>query len=107
MTRSDKWKQRPTVLRYRAFADELRYNAGLWKMPRAGIFLQFYIPMPRTWTKKDKARYDGEPHMDKPDIDNLIKAFFDALHTEDKTIWDIRASKRWATEGRIEVWETE
>ena len=45
----------------------------------------------------------GKPHQSKPDIDNLIKAFLDALLDDDAHVWDIRATKVWGTDGSIEV----
>jgi Holliday junction resolvase RusA-like endonuclease len=43
-------------------------------------------------------------HQSKPDWDNLSKAFFDGLMSEDKYIADVRVTKRWvnAEEGYIE-----
>lgn len=43
-------------------------------------------------------------HSQTPDWDNLAKAFFDALLSQDKTIADIRVTKKWVNEekGRIE-----
>ena len=43
-------------------------------------------------------------HQSKPDWDNLAKAFFDAMLSEDKEVADVRVTKRWVnkTEGWIE-----
>jgi Holliday junction resolvase RusA-like endonuclease len=44
-------------------------------------------------------------HDSVPDIDNLTKAVFDSLMSEDKAIADIRITKKWvnAESGWIEI----
>ncbi|WP_336242107.1 RusA family crossover junction endodeoxyribonuclease [Enterobacter cloacae] len=64
MTRRDKWKQRPPVMRYRM-------------------------------------AMDGQPHQQKPDLDNLKKSLLDALFEDDSHIWDARTSKVWGEIGMI------
>ena len=45
---------------------------------------------------------DKEPHQQKPDLDNLIKALFDAVNEDDSHIWDLRGvSKVWGDDGKI------
>lgn len=102
-TQSDKWKQRPAVMRYRAFADELRlkYRKDL----PDSISLKFYIPMPPSWSKKKRAEMLGKPHQQRPDVDNLCKAVMDALAKEDSGVWRIQAEKRWANVGEIDIEE--
>lgn len=100
-TRSDKWNERPCVMRYRSFADEAR-ALGI-KIPDSAATVIFSMPMPSSWSKKKKAAMSCKPHKQKPDIDNLLKALLDATMKEDCSVWDIRAMKLWATEGSIEV----
>lgn len=45
----------------------------------------------------------GQPHEQKPDIDNLVKGLLDALLKEDKGVHTIIASKSWAEHGSITV----
>ncbi|WP_372809350.1 RusA family crossover junction endodeoxyribonuclease [Litorivivens sp.] len=99
MTRSDKWKQRPAVMRYRSFKDEVRLH-GL-TVPESGAHIMFVLPMPKSWSKKRKAEMNGKPHQSKPDIDNLTKALFDAIFEDDAHIWDHRSTKVWGDEGAI------
>lgn len=66
-----------------------------FKIPVAGLHVNFYFPCPKSWSKKKKKLHHGEYHLSKPDIDNLIKGFFDALCIEDKYIANISATKRW------------
>ena len=99
-TRSDKWNQRPAVMRYRAFADECRLR-GVTVCP--GDSITFWIPMPKSWSKKKKDSMDGAPHTQKPDLDNLLKALFDAVHKDDSHIWCVMVSKLWSHEGAISI----
>lgn len=105
MTRSDKWKQRPEVLRYRAFKDEVRLNKV--SLPESGYHITFVIPMPKNWSKKKKAEMSGKPHQQKPDKDNLEKALLDAIFEDDCRIWDGRVSKIWGESGKIIIKEVE
>ncbi len=102
MTRSDKWNQRDCVMRYRSYCDALRAAWGDREVPDA-IDIVFYMPMPASWSQKKRDRMNGLPCQSKPDIDNLIKAFFDALLKDDARIWSVRASKAWSIDGGIEV----
>lgn len=101
-TRSDKWNERPCVMRYRAFADELRYKvaASGYRVGKV-LDIQFIITMPNSWSVKKKAAYNGLPHETTPDIDNLLKAFMDALMAQDKKVHTVTASKIWGIAGSI------
>jgi len=100
-TRSDKWKQRPPVLKYRAFADEVRLRGV--KLNEAYSRITFVLPMPQSWSEKKKKLMDGQPHQQVPDLDNLIKALCDAVHKQDCRIWDYHASKIWGRNGEIRI----
>lgn len=102
MTKSDRWKQRPAVLRYWDFCDSLRREVGNYEVPPT-LSLVFNVPMPKSWSKKKKAEMDGKPHQQVPDIDNYQKAFLDALCENDSYVYAIRGEKYWATSGSIEV----
>lgn len=104
MTRSDKWKERPAVMRYRTFADALREWAGEagFAPPEAGLSMTFLLPMPSSWPKKKRAAMEGQPHQQKPDKDNLEKAVWDAFFGDDSRVWHTRSvEKRWARNGAI------
>lgn len=100
-TRSDVWKQRPAVMRYRAFADELRLKHPHQLPERVSIV--FWLPMPKSWSKKEKINMCYAAHQQKPDIDNLAKSVFDALLEDDSIIYRCLLEKRWAKEGAIEI----
>ncbi len=76
-----------------------------FKLPSQGLCIKFYIPMPKTWRKWQREAMNGKLHRNKPDIDNLLKAVFDSLISEDKFIGHIgEVSKHWtdAERGWIE-----
>lgn len=98
MTRSDKWKKRDCVMRYRDFCDEAR---SLRLNFNSGDHITFVLPMPESWSVKKRKQTNGEPHRIKPDLDNLIKAVCDALYENDSAIWDFRATKIWGERGEI------
>jgi len=99
MTQRDKWMKRPCVLKYRAFKDECRlHNVHI---PENGALIEFYIPMPGSWSLKKKEEHAYLPHRQTPDIDNLLKGIFDAVLDDDSHIWSIYALKIWSYEPRI------
>ncbi len=100
MTRSDKWKQRKVVMDYRAYGDELRLLLPGYSLPDV-VRVVFYLPMPPSWSVKKRAAMNGQPHKQRPDIDNLIKGLFDHLAKEDSYIWGVEATKIWAEKGSI------
>lgn len=75
--------------------------------PAQGASITFYIPCPRTWSKKKKKLYHGVFHQNTPDLDNLLKAWNDSLLSEDKFICHYhQICKRWVDNetGWIEVY---
>ena len=102
-TRSDIWRKRPCVMKYRAFADECR--ASGMTIPSAGSHIVFIMPMPASWSIKKRRAMDGQPHQQVSDLDNLLKALLDSLFKDDSHIYDIRATKLWGYSGKIIVWK--
>lgn len=98
-TRSDVWKQRDCVMRYRRFADEARQLKI--HVPESGAWVKFYLPMPAGWSKKQRENMNGQAHQKTPDLDNLLKSLLDALFIDDQHIHDIRISKFWNETGMI------
>ena len=104
MTRADRWKKRPIVLKYWDFCNELNRQANrLNYIPGDKVSLIFFIPMAKSWSKKKREQMLGKPHKAKPDIDNLAKAFLDALLTEDSYVYSLSAEKYWSNEPSIVV----
>lgn len=101
-TQSDKWNKRPVVLKYRSFADGIRNEFRKLNLT-LGETLDciFVISMPKSWSMKKRAEMAGEPHRQRPDIDNLEKAVMDSLCEEDSHIWKHRTEKVWGEKGMI------
>ena len=100
MTQADKWKQRPCVIQYRNFCDELRAKTAGFQLSDNYSIL-FRISMPKSWSKKKRDLMRGKPHQETPDLDNLLKAVNDALLEQDKIIYQISATKLWSDIGEI------
>lgn len=100
MTRSDKWKKRPATKKYWAFCDMVRANKVKFE---SGDHVIFHIEMPKSWSEKKRFVMDRTPHMQTPDLDNLVKALGDAIYQNDCILYDYRATKRWSETGQIEI----
>jgi Holliday junction resolvase RusA-like endonuclease len=70
-------------------------------MPESNFHVTFILPMSHSWPDKKKAMMIDTPHQQKPDNDNLMKAFKDCLCEEDSNIWDYRITKLWGLSGKI------
>lgn len=73
------------------------------------VGFRFYMPIPKSWSKKEKSRMVGRPHVKKPDLDNLVKLVKDAgneiLWKDDSQIWGYAKSfKVYSTHPRIELY---
>lgn len=101
MTQRDRWKKRPSVLKYFAFRDEVKLR-GVF-VPESDSWIAFVIPMPSSWSEKKKLDMDGKPHQQSPDVDNMIKALLDAIYEDDCAVWQIGCEKRWGRTGKIVV----
>lgn len=95
MTRRDVWAKRPVVVAYRAYGDELRLRLPGYELPPS-LDIIFHLPMPPSWSAKKRQEMAGKPHQQKPDIDNLLKAFMDHLAEGDAHVYDVRARKHWS-----------
>ncbi len=102
MTRSDKWKKRPAVLKYWQFCDELRSKCGALALGNRARII-FFIGMPISWSAKTKSALNGKPHDARGDIDNMCKSVLDALFKEDKFVYSLFAEKYWAEEDAIDL----
>tara|TARA_R110000822_G_scaffold112812_4_gene243798 strand:- start:1584 stop:1970 length:387 start_codon:yes stop_codon:yes gene_type:complete len=102
MTRADTWKKRPCVTRYWAYKDELNEKIKELDIKvQDELFLEFYMPMPKSWSKKKKLDLLNKPHQQKPDIDNLVKGVMDAIFKEDSHVHTIYAKKIWSNEASM------
>jgi Holliday junction resolvase RusA-like endonuclease len=94
MTRADKWKKRPSVVKFFAFRDAIK-QSSVHNIALESFDIEFYIEMPKSWSKKKKSLHNGTPHKQRPDLDNYIKAWCDSVFEEDSVVWRFKASKRW------------
>jgi Holliday junction resolvase RusA-like endonuclease len=76
-----------------------------FSMQPQGMSIHFFLPVPRTWSKKQKKLHHFQYHTSRPDLDNLLKAFKDSLISEDKGIAHYEVSKWWVDNevGWIEI----
>jgi Holliday junction resolvase RusA-like endonuclease len=102
MVRSDAWRGRKCVDVYWKYKDELVRQAKK-KVVTVGdnIDLCFYIKIPESWSKNKKKEMYLQPHQGKPDLDNLIKGFLDALKVKDQEVFAIIAKKLWSYDNEI------
>lgn len=90
MTRSDVWKKRPAVVKYREWCDTIRRavtgdpTRKIQQVP--GLCLDFVLPVPASTSAKKTAALMGAFHDVRPDIDNLSKAVMDALFEKDSGV---------------------
>lgn len=68
------------------------------------IDLTFKMPIPKS---KAKIIAEGRPHMNTPDVDNLVKGFFDAVNgvawEDDKQVFKVSAKKVYSQQPGIEI----
>lgn len=83
-------------------------KAQKFTFPAIGASIKFYIPIPKSWTKSKRNNMHLQYHMNRSDLDNLCKALFDSLMSEDKHIAHFEAAKFWvdAPSGWIEITDT-
>ena len=108
MTRADKWKKRQSVVKFFAFRDAVRQHKESDVIKRSSYHssnleyesfeIVFYVPMPKSWSKKKKILMKGKPHQQRPDLDNYLKAWKDSVYEEDAVVWRVKASKLWTDE---------
>ena len=116
MSQSDRWKtnpnhtdpnkrQRQAVTEYFDFKNKIKAQAEQMNFQLPEILdIVFLIPMPFTWSEKKKVKHNKTKVMKRPDLDNLVKAFMDALSVEDGYVWKITAEKRYSFNGSILVY---
>ena len=113
MTQRDRWAKRQIVKDYFAFRDTVKQeierllalqNNDDKNKSWEELDIVFFIPMPKSWSKKKKLSMTGTPHKQRPDLDNYIKGLLDALLEEDCKVWRISARKIWVdTKGCITI----
>ena len=103
MTQRDKWLKRPCAMEYWNFRDQCRLKRV--KFPCEEAHVTFVLPMPDSWSPKEKIKMEGKKHQSAPDVDNLLKGLADAVYKNDSCVWDVRITKIWGYEGKIVIKE--
>lgn len=100
-SRRDKWKPSKAVIEYRAFRDAIGYKIN--ELPADFFHVVFLLPMPRSWSQRQRNETAGWPHQGTPDKDNLEKALIDAVYRnrDDSHVWNTASTKLWAYHGAI------
>jgi len=101
MTRSDRWKKRKCVQEYWAFKDKIQEVEPLKNIDLSDYKITFYVPMPKSWSKKKTVEMFNTKHLQTPDLDNFEKALYDAVYKNDSHIWRNNNKKLWHTSGSI------
>lgn len=63
------------------------------------VSIQATFEIPKSWPKKRQAAEFGRPHIQRPDLDNCMKAILDGLNrvafADDSQVAEMHLSKRW------------
>lgn len=105
MTQRDKWMQRPCVMAYRGWCDQLRTAAP--SLPIAADvdeinIVATYSP-PESWSPRRRQLAIGTKKRSKPDGDNILKAVCDALWNDDHKLGDKVVCRRWGEIDQIQI----
>jgi Holliday junction resolvase RusA-like endonuclease len=104
MSKADRWRKRPCVMKYWEFKDRLVAQAREQKFELGNILhMEFIIEMPKSWSKKKREAMLMKPHQNKPDIDNICKSVLDCLLDNDSTVYSLFAEKYWGLENIIYI----
>ena len=110
---------RPRVTRFATFYSKsyTKYRNEIKELVEAVRFVKmegpiemeiiFNMPIPKSTSKKKALLLDGEPHLKKPDIDNLIKGVMDAIngvaYHDDSQVYNLRSTKVYSSKPNIVV----
>lgn len=112
MTQRSKWKD-ANAKRYLTYKNVIAWEAKRHiKTPidkPVQVTLAFYYPIPASWSKQKKLEADNQEIIPtvKPDIDNCVKAIFDALNgvawKDDNLVTDLRTFKRYSYQPMVAI----
>jgi Holliday junction resolvase RusA-like endonuclease len=109
MTQRGKWTN-PQAQKYLAYKSEIQRQVRL-QAPElikqaCEVSINFWMPIPESWSAKKKIASIGKSVTVKPDIDNLVKGLFDALNglvwTDDNLVVSCNAMKIYSVSGKID-----
>ena len=71
------------------------------------LWVHAYFKIPKSWSKKKAENMLYEPHTQRPDLDNILKAISDGLnriaYADDSQIYSFKCEKYWSNIERTEV----
>ena len=74
-------------------------------------YIKFFMPIPKSISKKKAVETVGKPNIKRPDIDNLIKSILDGLNglafNDDNQVYAITAERVYGEEPKTVVWLSE
>lgn len=82
------YKRKKRLGRYNLYKVDLKSICRVkgFEMPIQGCSVKFYVPMPKSWRDWQRAVMNGTLCLNRPDLDNYLKAVLDSLLKEDKSI---------------------
>lgn len=106
------WRFTPRAIKYHSKMNSLRNE--IWDRKKDIIQklitwnkVIFFMPIPQSWSKKKKDKMLWVKHEQKPDTDNIWKAFVDTLFYEyeidDKVVSKINCEKVWSNTWKITI----
>lgn len=102
-----------TAKRYYSWRDEARLMDV--RLGPFGCTIIFEVEMPRSWSEKKRILLDGHPHLQTPDVDNMVKAVLDAArigkgmddrqiwNMDDRQVWNVEPFKIWGRKPHITI----
>lgn len=82
------------------------WKQEILKEPLA-LELSFFMPIPKSASKRKKEALLGTPHIIKPDCDNLAKFTLDVLsdivYSDDSCVFDLRINKTYSDEPKTVI----
>lgn len=82
-TKMQYYKPTPGMERFFAFRDMVKWSKV--ELPPFGAHVIFNVPIPKA--RKDLS--PGDPHTQRPDLDNFFKALGDSVYEEDCVVWSV------------------
>ena len=102
MTRKGKYKDE-AAQRYLSYKQAIQWQVAVQNKEEkifenpVKVYVVFFMPIPKSWSKPKRERHAFKPHNVKPDIDNVLKGLFDALNglvwKDDNLVAEVTALK--------------
>lgn len=102
MTRSGAVYTPIQTTRYERLVAQSARAAGASPAPGpVSVDLEIRFPIPKSWPKKRREAADGQPHTQRPDLDNLVKSVLDGLNgvafADDAQVHAVSTRKVWSS----------